>query len=136
MQKISLKNIIIYGGSIGLVTLVFVFLVSVTIIGYGVKDTCQMAKDKYDKGCVDSLIALLDDPENDMRNRNSAVWALGQLGDDKSLEVLKKYHDGEDSFPVDLSVKLSQLQLERAIGYMEGNPNITTFFWRFGNGIE
>ncbi|MFC1687260.1 HEAT repeat domain-containing protein [Patescibacteria group bacterium] len=134
--NITLKDILLYGTALGITTLVLVFLISVTIIGHGVKDTCQMAKDTYSGTCVSALISYLDDPTNDMRNRNSAVWALGQLGDTASLETLKKFHTGEDEFPVNLSQELSQLQLKRAIGYMEGNPNITTFFWRFGQSIE
>ncbi len=136
LKNISWKDILVYGGAVSLMTLALIFLISVTTIGYGVKDACQMAKDKYSGSCVTALIAYLDDPTNNMRNRNTATWALGQLGDEAALPVLKKYHTGEDTFPVNLSSTLSQLQLERAIGYMEGNPNITTFFWRFGNDIE
>ena len=134
--KITTKDLVLYGGAVGLTTLLLIFLISTTIIGNGVKEICQVAKAKYSGQCVDALISYLDDPTNDMRNRNTSVWALGQLGDKKSLDVLKKYHTGEDEFPVNLHTTLSQLQLKRAIGYMEGNPNITTFFWRFGESIE
>lgn len=136
MQKLINKHLIIYLISLGLIIFAFYFLLSVNIIGHSVKQKCQLAQQKYEGDCVEALISYLDDESNDFKSRNLAIWALGQLGDDRALPVLKKYYTGYNGERMSRSHALAQLELERAIGYMEGSPNITTFFWRFGAGID
>lgn len=135
MKKIQ-KDQIIYIISIGIAFFLFVFLLSVNIIGYSVKEKCRLAQERYNGDCVSALISYLDDEGNSFRSRNSAIWALGQLGDVRALPILKKYYTNYNGERIDRSQELAQLELKRAIGYMEGNLNITTFFWRFGQGID
>lgn len=135
-MKKETKNLVIYFISIGVIIVAFFFLLSVSIIGYSVKEYCQMAQAKYEGDCVNVLISYLEDENNDMSNRNSAVWALGQLGDKRALPVLESYYTGYNGERCNRSQELSQLELKRAIGYMHGNLNITPFFWRFGQGID
>lgn len=129
-------NLIIYLGSIGVIIFGYIFLLSVNLIGYSVKEKCQLAKVKYDGDCVAALISYLDDEQNDFASRNSAIWALGQLGDKRALPILKKYYTSYNGERCPRQKMLCQLELKRAIGYIEGSLNITTFFWRFGHGIE
>ncbi len=96
----------------------------------------MLSQEKYNGDCVESLIAYLDDKENGFRSRNSAIWALGQLGDERALPVLKKYYIGYNKEKINRSKELAQLELKRAIGYMEGNLNITKFFWNFESNIN
>jgi hypothetical protein len=86
------KNLIIYILGLGLIIFFFFFVLSTSIIGYSVKAKCQIAQAKYPGDCVEALISYLEDKNNDFRSRNSAIWALGQLGDSRSLPVLKKYY--------------------------------------------
>jgi len=53
------------------------------------------------------------DETNSLEERNTAVWALGQIGDKKALEVLKKSYTGE---PCDHTKYLCQHELEKATG--------------------
>ncbi len=129
------KNIYYFIG-IGVALFMFFFLVTINIIGQSVKEKCLLAKDKYGGDCVAALINYLDDENNSFESRNSAIWALGQLGDKRALPVLKKYYTGYNGEKQKRDEGLAQLELKRAIGYMEGSPNITTFFWRFGNMID
>jgi hypothetical protein len=135
-DKKQIKSLIVYLIGIGIACFVFTFLVSVNIIGYSVKDRCRLAQEKYGGDCAEALINYLEDEGNDFSSRNSAIWALGQLGDERALSVLKKYYTGFSGERCNRSQELSQLELKRAIGYMQGSPNITTFFWRFGEGIN
>ena len=130
------KSLILYLISLGVIFFIFIFLISVNIIGYSVKNKCKIAQQKYNGDCVEALISYLKDEKNDYYSRNSAIWALGQLGDNRSLETLQSYYTEFKGEKCNRSKELSQLELQRAIGYMEDNPNITTFFWRFGNGIN
>ncbi|MBU1036856.1 HEAT repeat domain-containing protein [Patescibacteria group bacterium] len=135
-NKQQLKSLIIYLISIGIMCFVFTFLVSVNIIGYSVKNKCRLVQEKYSGDCVEALMNYLEDEDNGFTSRNSAIWALGQLGDERTLPVLEKYYVGYNGERCNRSQELSQLELKRAIGYMQGSPNITTFFWRFGQGIN
>ena len=122
---------ILYFSAVGLSLLAFLFLLSINQIGHHVKQRCLLAQEKYDGDCVEALISYLDDEENGFGPRNSAVWALGQLGDERALPVLKKYYlaDVEDGR---WNETLAQSEIKRAISYMEGKTNITPFFWDFG----
>ncbi len=134
IKKENLPILITLAG-IGIILLGFIFLLGTSIIGFGVKERCRLAQERYDGDCTRALIQYLQDENNGFEARNSAIWALGQLGDERSLPVLESYYTGVEGERHDRSQSLSQLELRRAIGYMQGSPNITTFFWRFGEGV-
>jgi hypothetical protein len=118
------KHTILYGLGIVISLGLFVFLLSLNFIGYGVGEQCKIAQGHYDGDCVEALTQYLDDEGNGYEARNSTIWALGQLGDERSLPILKKYYTGYAGERMDRDTALSQLELKRAIGYMEGNLNI------------
>lgn len=130
------KQFIIYVSAIGATLFIFIFLLTINLIGFSVKEKCQLAQEKYNGDCTESLISYLDDGSNSFSSRNSAVWALGQLGDKRALPMLKKYYDKDSDENTKWNEALAQSEIKRAIDYMEGSPNITTFFWRFGKGIN
>ncbi len=124
------RRSVIFIGSIAFAIFAFVTLLSFNIIGYSVEDKCQTAQEKYGGDCVEALTAFLDDANNTFRSRNSAIWALGQLGDRRALPVLQGYRsaEGERSGPLDRGI--SQYELEKAIRLIDGGFNATAFFWR------
>lgn len=130
------KLLILYLMALAVICFLFIFLLSVTFIGYSVKSQCQLAQQKYSGDCVETLNSWLIDESNSYESRNNVIWALGQLGDERSLPVLKSYYTGYNDERIARNEELSQYELQRAISYFEGNPNITTFFWRFGGDID
>ncbi|MFH1781393.1 MAG: HEAT repeat domain-containing protein [Patescibacteria group bacterium] len=124
------KNIIIYVVAIGVGVFFFLFLSTCTLIGTHVKQKCEIAQAKYEGDCVEALSTLVDDEKNDYETRNSAIWALGQLGDERGLVVLNKYYTGDipDREPLDEGI--SQYELKKAIKLDEGGFNATAFVWR------
>ena len=130
------RSLIIHSTGVGIILFGFVFLVSVNIIGFSVKEKCRLAQNKYDGDCVQALISYLDDETNNFAGRNDAVWALGQLGDERAMPILEKYYSDYNGNREKRDQALSQFELKRAMSYMQGNPNITTFFWHFGEGID
>ncbi|MFA5270114.1 MAG: HEAT repeat domain-containing protein [Patescibacteria group bacterium] len=118
------KNLFIHCLGVMVSLGIFVFLLTLNFIGYGVREQCNIAQGRYDGDCVEALSQYLDDENNGYYSRNSAIWALGQLGDERALPVLQKYYTDYSGGRGDRSVELSQLELKRAIGYMEGNLNI------------
>jgi hypothetical protein len=130
MENKSLANLVMYISAIGISIFLLFFVIGCTWIGYEVKNQCQRAQRVYDGDCVEALIAQLDDENQTYRNRNDAVWALGQFGDSRSLPVLQKYYTGNipDREPLDLT--LSQYELKKAVNLASGGTNIAATIWR------
>jgi len=130
MKKEKFKNVVIYGGSVFLGVMFFVYVISCSWIGVGVREKCVMAKEVYGGGCVEALVSFVDDEGNSLEDRNGAVWALGQLGDERALVVLNKYYTGGEC---DHDKYLCQHELKKAIKLCKGGFNVSALVWR--NGI-
>lgn len=131
MKIKKIFNGFLYIAAIGFSIFLLFFVICCAWIGYDVKAQCQAAKSQYGKDCVESLILLLDDNNQPYRSRNSAIWALGQLGDKRALKVLNKYYTGKIPNREPLAKTISQYELKKAIELAEGGLNITAFFWRY-----
>ena len=101
------------------------------VIGNSVQDNCEMAQREFNRDCVNALIGYVEDESNDVRSRNSAIWALGQLGDAQALPTLEKLYTGYDGSRSDLNTSISQYELKKAIKLASGGLNITAPLWRF-----
>lgn len=130
MKIKSIKSTIFYVAAIGASVVLLFFFVCCTWIGFDVKSQCLDAKREYGKDCVMSLIALLDDEQKGFRARNSAIWALGQLGDKRALPVLQKYYTGDIPEREPLDKTISQYELKKAVNLASGGFNMTAIFWR------
>jgi len=139
-MKINLKNVkdwLFYWMAVGIGTFILFFLVTSTLIGSSVHDKCLHAQGRYGgdlpagrQGCVDALIKFLEDESNPIGERNSAIWALGQLGDAKALSVLEKYYTGDIPDREPWNDVVSQYELKKAIKLVDGGFNATHFVWR------
>ena len=96
-------------------------------IGVGVRKAVTHAVGLHPGDRVEALMQVVEDSSEPMRQRNLAVWALGQLGDTRALETLRPhYHGGE----CDHVRALCQGELEKAIHLLEGGFNATAWIWR------
>ena len=135
-----IKEKLFYLFAIGLSIFLLFFFITDVWIGHEAKRLCQEAKWEYGKtdlpagkaGCVEALIATLDDEHQGYRTRNHAIWALGQFGDSRALPVLQKYYTGNipDREPLDETI--SQYELKKAVNLANGGLNITAWAWRWG----
>jgi len=134
MKKTDTKNIIhklLYLGAIGLSIFLLFFFIICTWIGYDVKNQCLTAKRSYgENNCTTALVTLLNDENRSFRERNYAIWALGQLGDEAALPTLESYYTGIIPEREPLDEMISQYELKKAINLARGGTNITAMFWR------
>lgn len=133
----TLVNTVLYVSAIGISIFLLFFVIISAWIGFDVKRQCVEAKRIYKGDCIEALINVLDDDANRFRERNNAIWALGQLGDERARPVLEKYYTGHipDREPLDKTI--SQYELKKAINLTrQGSPNITAFIWRYGMSIK
>lgn len=114
---------------VGLSILFAGFLAICGAIGAGVRNISAEALREQPRDRVLALMVYVESENRSLRDKNHAVWALGQLGDPRALPVLGKYYTGK---PCDHSRFLCQKELKKAIEAGKGGFNITASFWRTG----
>lgn len=108
-----------------LLTICLVSFISLSlIIDRSVNQLCHTAQQLYNSSCVDALTHTVDDEHRTYRERNDAIWALGQLGDPTALPTLQTHYSGNTT-NAQYDEELSQYELQKAIKLLEGGINIT-----------
>ncbi|MBN2087830.1 HEAT repeat domain-containing protein [Candidatus Peregrinibacteria bacterium] len=96
-----------------------------------VKTACYEAINIFEGDCTDALIQIVASDDFDYRQKNHAVWALGQLADRKSLDfLLSIYADSSEVIPCDRNSNLCREELDKAIKWCN-NGNITSWMYNF-----
>ena len=126
----QIKQPVFFAGAIGLSIFMLFFVIAATWIGFDVKSKCREAKSEYGGDCTEAMMGLLNDESRGFRQRNSAIWVLGQLGDGRALPVLQSYYTGNIPPRKPLDEAISQYELKKAINLTSGGGNITAIFWR------
>ncbi|OGL53885.1 hypothetical protein A3K55_01725 [Candidatus Shapirobacteria bacterium RBG_13_44_7] len=129
-MNFQLKQKFFFLGAIGASIFLLFFVISCTWIGFEVKTQCQTAQRSYGGDCPQALINLLEDEHQNFRSRNSAIWALGQLGDSRALPVLQNLYTANIPPREPLDKTLSQYELKKAINLADGGLNLSAFIWR------
>lgn len=124
------KKTAIYIFSFGAVFFLLTFFISSNSIGDEVKNHCEIAQKEYKGDCAEALMKLIEDDAIDYGEKNSAIWALGQLGDKKALPFLEKYYTGDAKIKTKWGEAISQYELHKAIKLLDGGFNATAFIWR------
>jgi hypothetical protein len=125
-----IKEQLFYTVAIGMSIFTLFFFVSSVWIGHEAKSLCQYAKWQYGGDCVEALITQLNDEQQGFRARNHAIWALGQMGDNRAFPVLNSYYTGDIPDREPLDIMISQYELKKAINLTNGGTNITALIWR------
>lgn len=99
-------------------------------VGSGVRDIGEAALREQPGNQIAALMTYAEAPQYSLRQRNRAVWALGQLGDPRALPVLERCLTGE---PCDHERALCQYELKKAIRLCRGAKNLLAFVWRRGS---
>ena len=121
-----------YAVAVGICIFLLFFVIGVTWIGFDVKSQCQQAQSEYGGDCTEALISLLQDENRGFRVRNDAIWALGQLGDNRALPVLQGLYTGNIPPREPLDAGISQYELRKAVNLTSGGQNTLAIFWRHG----
>jgi len=105
-------------------TSILIFMVTLFVLyGYGchlifsgVQKIAREAQADYTGEPVVALIALVEDEQAPFESRNSAIWALGQIGDERALPVLEKLDTDEVQHPpYDSTSYIVQYSVEKAL---------------------
>jgi hypothetical protein len=124
-----------------LIKTVILFTVAVTailVISFfsifrGVRSACIKAKVIYQLDCTGSLIEFIKFDKYSFRERNTAIWALGQLADKRALSYLEELNRTvPDSHKCSYDKSLCKYEIEKAIKWTV-NGNMTSWMYRNQN---
>jgi hypothetical protein len=124
------KTIFVFSAAF-LATFIIFFVYSGILIGKSVEEKCQRAKAERKTDCVNGLMWTVEDERLSFKDRNDAIWALGQIGDKQALELLEKYYTGFDGGHSNYHDDISQHELKKAIKLVDGGFNITQLVWKW-----
>jgi hypothetical protein len=127
------KKIIIFISFSIIGILMISLLVTGILIGTSVGNYCQDTTSRYQQqDCVTALMTAVEDESLSFGERNSAIWALGQLGDSQALPILEKYYSDNIPDQEPWNEMLSKHEVKKAVKLLNGGLNITAFTWRWG----
>jgi hypothetical protein len=75
------------------------------------------------------MINILDSEQSSIKEKNNAVYVLGQLADKKALPKLQSLYSGVPQNKEPLDTVLSQYEIEKAIKWCE-NGNATSWMYK------
>jgi hypothetical protein len=118
-------------GAVTALVLVAAGLGTVWLIGLAISSAVHAASEaallEQPGDRVLALMAYVESPKHTLRDRNRAIWALGQLGDARALPVLETNFTGRDC---DHARALCQYELRKAIRLCRGATNVAAVAWR------
>ncbi len=85
-----------------------------------VKTVCGVAVRKFEGDCVEALQKQAVSEEMSFKERNQAIWTLGQLADKRALPILYRLKkDGPMREREPLDETISQYEIVKAIRWCE-----------------
>lgn len=113
--------------SAGLFVVLLVLLADGLLIGSNLRQFSRNAQSQFPGNRVEALISLVKCQSCNRRDRDNAVWALGQLDDQRALPVLESCR-GEESCGL-----LDRETLQIALRHLrrEDNNRSESFLWRW-----
>ena len=122
-----MKRVLVYGVFSCLVLVVIMFVTACFSIRSSVKEMSAEATSEYQGDRVKALIAYVNSESHSLKDRKRAVWALGQIGDQRALAVLESFYTGGDC---DHEKHLCLHELKKAIDLCKGGINLTAWLRR------
>ncbi|MDF7824926.1 HEAT repeat domain-containing protein [Pontiellaceae bacterium B12227] len=111
------------------ITVLVLYGFGARLIFKGVQQYATEAQATYGGDAVGALVALVEDENASFESRNSAIWALGQLGSDRALPILTKLDTNEQQeAPYDSTSYIVQYSVEKAIKQING---FSTVRWMY-----
>lgn len=126
------KRIIFIVVAAGAMLALVLFGLSLVEIYSGVKERCDNARYEFGGDSVEALMSLIESDKHSFKERNDAIWALGQLGDRRAVPFLQKMITDEDQPPpYDSSKYIVQYSVKKALKSCSGKePHLLKWMYR------
>jgi len=123
----SVRQVLFYGTLCCLAVILVAYFMACWSIRSSVKEISAMAVQEYPGERVEALMTYVNSENHSLKQRNRAVWALGQIGDSRALPMLQGFYTAG---PCDHDRALCQHELQKAIKLCEGSFNATAWLPR------
>jgi len=125
-----MKKVIIWIIIAGIVVFGAILIYTSSVIYREVYEISSVARSKYKLNSVESLIKLIESDDHSFKEKNTAIWALGQFADEKALPFLEKIEPESDpSDPCNRQKALCKREVQRAIKWCR-KGNATSWMYR------
>lgn len=113
------------------ITVIVLYAIGARMIFTGVQRYAHEAQAIYGGDHVGALIARVEDENASFEQRNSAIWALGQIGSERALPALHKLDTDElQEPPYDSTSVIVQYGVEKSIKQIN-RFSVTRWMYRF-----
>jgi len=126
-QFAVVKKVLVYGIVSCFILILIVFVMTCWSIRSSVKSISAEATQEHAGDRIEALMAYANSENHSLRERNRAVWALGQIGDERALPVLERFNTGQ---PCNHDTSLCQRELGKAVKLCKGGLNLTAWLPR------
>jgi hypothetical protein len=129
MKNKKLKRIIIYSFlSLAFISLAFIISIY-SLLFLEVRKNCNKAISEYKISCQEALVKTYNSDGSTVKEKNDAIWTLGQLASKDSLPFLKSIYKKEMPDREPLNEVISQYEIRKAIHWSEkGNWTSWMYF--------
>jgi hypothetical protein len=132
-QWVSMRRKLLLIGT-GLTMLLILALAGmVVLIRSGLQRSSDDAVARFPGDRVEALMQVADCDTCALADRNNAVWALGQMAEERAISVLRKHYDGK---PCTHASRLCQYELRKAIRMIETREQRSGPVWRLVAGLH
>jgi hypothetical protein len=119
------KNRIVIVIGIGALAAVAIALYLFPMVAYQIHEPvqtmCEEAQSEFSGDCVEALIAYIESDHHSFKEKNQAIWAIGNFGDERALPTLQKLSTGDPCpKPCGKETYICQYGLEKAIRFSKG----------------
>jgi hypothetical protein len=116
----SLKRWILFAGLIGVALGIYALPWMFWQLQAPVKSRCAKAQEEFGGDCVEALTKVLESDHHSYLEKNRAVWALGQLADERALPLLRGLQSGVPcQRPCRKDSHICQHEVEKAVKWCE-----------------
>jgi hypothetical protein len=129
-MELKRKKQILFWIGFGLLVIVFLIFLAFVSIYSDVKSTCLHAQRSGDD-CVESLIYTTKSTQSDFKQKNTAIWTLGQLADQRAIAALTELSENlpDDFARCDYGEMVCPSEIFKALHACQ-TGNITSWMYR------
>jgi hypothetical protein len=120
IRSSGLKRWFLLAGLIGVAVAIYAIPWIFWQLQIPVKTRCSDAQEEFSGDCVEALVAVIQSVHHSYLAKNRAIWALGQLADERALPALCDLQSGVPCRrPCHRDLHVCQYEIERAIKWSE-----------------
>ncbi len=95
VRQRKIKKILAYAIPVSLIMIIAILILMFWNIYSPVKSLCQVAQAEFGGDCVEALLGYIESDNHSFKEKNHAIWAIGQFGDKRATPVLEKLYTGK-----------------------------------------